>query len=373
MGNSSLHPCLEGHLLVTRTPRRLALIVLAGLAALTLTGCGDGAVRAGAAATVGDLRITTDDLEGFVTRGLADPQAQQQLGADKAGFQRQTLSRLINHEVLAKAAEEAGVKITPGAVDAKLTEFERQAGGAQQLEQQAAQNGIAKQDLRRFISDIVLNDALGDKLTADIDVPQAQLEQLFQQNAAQNDQVHAAHILVADKAAADDILAKVKADPTAFAAIAAKQSTDTSNKDKGGDLGFAGKGQFVKAFEDAVFGAKPGDYLVVKTEFGYHVVHVIERRTTTLAQATPDLRRAALQKEREQRTTELLAKVSRELDVKVNPRFGIWNADQGSVDAAPIDENSVSSPAPSGDGAPANQVPADGGAPPADGGAPPAG
>ena len=356
-----------------RTSRRLALVVTAGLAVLTLSGCGDEPVRAGAAATVGEVRITTTALNELVTRGLADPQAEQQLGADKAAFQRQTLTRLINHEVLVQAAAEEGVKVTDGAVDARIADFERQAGGAQQLEQTAAQSGVAKEDLRDFIRDIVVNEALGDKLTADLEVPQDQLEGLFQQNAAQNDQVHAAHILVADKAAADDILAKVKADPTTFAAIAAKQSTDTSNKDKGGDLGFAGKGQFVKAFEDAVFGAKPGDYLVVKTEFGYHVVHVIERRTTTLAQATPDLRRAALQKEREQRTTELLAKVSRELDVKVNPRFGIWNADQGSVDAAPIDENSVSSPAPSGDGAPADQVPADGGAPPADGGAPPAG
>ena len=38
-------------------------------------------------------------------------------------------------------------------------------------------------------------------------MPQAQLEAAFQQNAAQNDQVHAAHILVASKATADDILA----------------------------------------------------------------------------------------------------------------------------------------------------------------------
>mgnify|MGYP003296260950 CR=1 FL=1 len=303
MGNLSLHPCLEGHLLVIRTPRRLALLATAGLAVLTLTGCGDSPVRAGAAATVGDIRITTTELNGFVKRGLADPQAQQQLGADKAGFQRQTLGRLINHEVLAEAARQKGVTITPGAIDAKLADFEKQAGGAKQLEQQAAQNGISKQDLRRFINDIVLNDALGDKLTADLVVPQAQLEAAFKQNAAQNDQVHAAHILVADKATADQVLAKVTADPSQFAALAAQLSTDTSNKDKGGDLGFAGRGQFVKAFEDAVFGAKPGDYLVVKTEFGYHVVHVIERRTTTLAQATPDLRRAVLQKEREARTT----------------------------------------------------------------------
>ncbi len=332
---------------MTRTPRRLALLAAAGLAVLTLSGCGDEPVRAGAAATVGDVRITTAALNSLVTRGLSDPQAEQQLGADKAAFQRQTLSRLINHEVLSQAAEEQGVKVTDGQIDARIAQFQQQAGGAQQLEQQAAQNGINKQDLRRFVADIVLNEAIGDKLTADVQIPQAQLEAAFAQNAAQNDQVHAAHILVPTKAKADEILAQVEADPTQFAALAAKNSTDTSNKDKGGDLGFAGRGAFVKAFEDAVFGAKPGEFLVVKTEFGYHVVHVIERKTTTLAQALPDLRRQILQQEREARTTELLSKVAKDLGVTVNPRFGKWNETQGSVDEIAVDGSSVSSPAPS--------------------------
>jgi parvulin-like peptidyl-prolyl isomerase len=367
MGNFSPSHCLEGHLLVIRTPRRLALLAAAGLAVvLALSGCGNEPVRAGAAATVGDVRITTAELHDLVTRGLADPQAEQQLGADKAAFQRLALGRLIQHEIVTKAAEEEGVKVTDGAVDARIAEFERQAGGAQQLEQTAAQNGVAKQDLRRFIQDIVVNEALGDKLTADIEVPQAQLQAAFQQNAAQNDQVHAAHILVADKATADDLLAQVEADPSKFAALAAKYSTDTSNKDKGGDLGFAGRGAFVKVFEDAVFGAKPGDFFVVKSEFGYHVVHVIDRRTTTLAQALPELRRQILQQEREQRTNALLAKVAKELGVKVNPRFGRWDSTQGQVEAVPVDGNSVSSPVPSpgaddtgnaGNGAPGGAAP----------------
>src|SRR4051812_30950711 len=150
MGNSSRNPCLEGHPLVIRSPRRLALVAAAGLAVLTLSGCGNDPVRAGAAATVGTERITTSALNALVTRGLADPQAEQQLGADKAAFQRQSLSRLIHHEVLTQAAEEQGVNITDGAVDERIADFQRQAGGAQQLEQTAAQSGVAKQDLREF-------------------------------------------------------------------------------------------------------------------------------------------------------------------------------------------------------------------------------
>ena len=109
-------------------------------------------------------------------------------------------------------------------------------------------------------------------------------------------------------------------------------------------LGFAGRGSFVKEFEAAVFGAKPGDFLEVKTQFGYHVVHVIDRRTTTLEQATPELRRTAVQKQRDQRVGELMSKVARDLNIKVNPRFGRWDSTQLQVlEASP--SGSVSSPA----------------------------
>ena len=331
---------------MTRTPRRLATAALALSLAFVLTGCGNGPARAGAAATVGDTRITTDQLAGLVSRGLKDPQAQQQLGADKAKYQRDTLGRMIRHQILVETAKRENVTASAGAVDAKIADFERQAGGHQQLLQQAAQGGIAEPDLRPFITDLVLGDAIGDKLTADLQVPPAEIEALYQQNAAQYDQVHAAHILVASKALADSILAQVKADPSQFAPLAAKNSIDTSNKDKGGDLGFAGKGSFVKEFEAAVFAAKPGDFLEVKTQFGYHVVHVIDRRTTTLEQATPDLRRSALQKQRDQRIGEKLTQVARDLHVKVNPRFGRWDATQLAVVEA-SSSGAVSSPAPS--------------------------
>jgi hypothetical protein len=160
------------------------LVASAGLAVLLLSGCGSGSVRPGAAALVGDERITVDTLQQVVERGLADPQAEQSLGQDRSAFQRQVLSRLVNREVLAAAAAREGVSVDDGDVDAQLQDFAAQAGGEEALEEQAAQNGIAPQDLQPFLRDVVLEQALGDALTEDEDVPQEQLEGLYQQNIA---------------------------------------------------------------------------------------------------------------------------------------------------------------------------------------------
>lgn len=335
--------------------RSSRLVVSSGLAVLLLSGCGSGSVRPGAAALVGDERIPVDTLQEVVERGLADPQAEQTLGQDRSAFQRQVLSRLVNREVLQAAAEREGVRVDDGDVDAQLQDFAAQAGGEEALEAQAAQNGISPEDLQPFLRDVVLEQALGDALTEQEDVPQEQLEGLYQQNIAQYDRVRSRHILVEDEAQARDLLAQVKADPDRFEELAAEFSTDTSNKDSGGDLGFQGRGQFVPEFEALLFSAEPGTYDVVRTQFGWHVVHVQERQQTSLEEATPELRRAALQEQRASETGALLRDVASDLGVTVNPRFGRWDPETGSIEAT---ESGVTTQAPEdGAEAPAGEAP----------------
>ena len=96
----------------------------------------------------------------------------------------------------------------------------------------------------------------------------------------------ASHILIefgADKAAsqkkAEEILAKAKADPASFAALAKENSVDAGSAVEGGDLSYFGRGMMVKPFEDAVFAAKKGDIVgPVESEFGWHVIYVTDVR-----------------------------------------------------------------------------------------------
>ena len=327
---------------MTRTPRRLALTTLL---VLVLSACGDSQLRSGAAALVGEQRITVDALREVVERGLADPAAAQQLGADRAAFQRQTLSRLINRVLLEEAAGKAGVQVTEDEVDEQIEQFVSQVGGRAALDTQAAQGGIPPEDLSRFVRDIVLEEELASSLTEDVVVPAEQLQALYEQNIAEYDRVRSRHILLADEATARSLLEQVRQDPSRFEALAAQFSTDTSNKDDGGNLGFAGRGEFVPAFEQVLFTSPPGTFEVANTQFGWHVINVLERQTTTLEQATPELRRAALQEQRQQATLGVLRETAERLDITVNPRFGRWDAENVTVAAVP-DPNGVLSPAP---------------------------
>jgi peptidyl-prolyl cis-trans isomerase D len=80
----------------------------------------------------------------------------------------------------------------------------------------------------------------------------------------------------AAKAKAEDILKQLKAGAN-FADLAKKYSDDTS-KDTGGELGFAQHGTMVPEFDKAIFSQKIGDIEIVKSQFGYHIVQVEERK-----------------------------------------------------------------------------------------------
>jgi peptidyl-prolyl cis-trans isomerase D len=104
------------------------------------------------------------------------------------------------------------------------------------------------------------------------------------------EQRHARHILLkvpagggaADKESmrslAGSVLARVK-NGEDFAALAKSMSQDPVSAAQGGDLGWFGRGAMVKPFDDAVFATAPGQFApVVETDFGFHVIQVLEAR-----------------------------------------------------------------------------------------------
>jgi peptidyl-prolyl cis-trans isomerase C len=90
-------------------------------------------------------------------------------------------------------------------------------------------------------------------------------------------EVHAAHILCKTEKKAQEVQEKLSSGQ-AFAEMARKYSQCPSAK-SGGDLGWFGKGRMVPEFEKAAFEGEKGKVLgPVKTQFGYHLIKVLERR-----------------------------------------------------------------------------------------------
>ncbi|MFJ7439578.1 peptidylprolyl isomerase [Methylorubrum thiocyanatum] len=93
------------------------------------------------------------------------------------------------------------------------------------------------------------------------------------------EEVHARHILVESEDEAKKIAARIKGGED-FAKIAAEVSKDPGSKTEGGDLGWFTQERMVKPFADAAFKMTPGQVSdPVKTQFGWHVLRVEEKRT----------------------------------------------------------------------------------------------
>jgi peptidyl-prolyl cis-trans isomerase D len=106
---------------------------------------------------------------------------------------------------------------------------------------------------------------------------EAEIKAAYDARASQfrvEEQRRASHILVKTKDEADKIFQEAKKNPARFAELAKKHSQDPGSAEKGGDLGWFGRGMMVKPFEDAVFKLAQNEMQLVESEFGFHVVRL---------------------------------------------------------------------------------------------------
>ena len=143
------------------------------------------------------------------------------------------------------------------------------------------------------------------------------LKTYFKENISRlsdGEQRRASHILLAAassapvaerekvKAKAQALMEQVRKAPETFAELAKANSQDPGSAAKGGDLDYFGRGAMVKPFEDAVFAMNKGDISdVVETEFGYHIIKLVDVKVPSFEALRPrleaDLRKQQAQKQ----------------------------------------------------------------------------
>ncbi|MDT0675007.1 peptidylprolyl isomerase [Autumnicola musiva] len=151
---------------------------------------------------------------------------------------------------------------------------------------------VFKNDLPQGIADEIYNLSEGDVFGPYEEDGYWKVSKLLE-TRQMPDSVKASHILVTfqgtqfdpevtrtkeeAQALADSVAGVVRNDQSKFAELASQFSSDRSNKEQGGDLGYFSPGMMIPAFEDYVFENEEGDIGVVETDLGYHVISIDEQ------------------------------------------------------------------------------------------------
>jgi peptidyl-prolyl cis-trans isomerase C len=227
-----------------------------GLASTAVAGCLAFALLAGLPVRAQDANPVLAKVNGAEIRASDVALAEEELGPslaqmDPATKKENVLSFLIDMKIVSKEAEDKKI--------ADRDDFKTRLAFAR----------------NRLLMDNLLA-VEGKAATTDENMKKVYEEAAKQISGEQ--EVHARHILVETEDQAKKIADELKKGAD-FAELAKKESKDPGAAD-GGDLGFFTKDQMVPEFSTAAFALEPGKISdPVKSQFGWHVIKVEEKRT----------------------------------------------------------------------------------------------
>jgi parvulin-like peptidyl-prolyl isomerase len=326
-------------------PRRSLVLCVAILA---LASC---ALDRPEVARVGDEDVAAAELERSVSlqRALADlqgaPCGRPAAGeSEDAACHRAVLSGELLWLAVARYAEEHDLGASQGEVARAVGQLEAQVG-AKVLDDALASRSVTRKDLnelgRRLITIRAVRTAVAAERVGD-----DELRKLYDQRILDYTTIQADHILVETRAEAEDVYRRVRdATEEEFQAVARRVSIEPGAKDTGGSIGTGAASGYVEPFARAAVALEPGEVSEpVQTQFGWHVIYLVDKTLTPFAEAQPQL----LEPLADQEFQAWLQERAATLDVMVNPRYGHFVARTFSVSAvrSTDPEGDAVSPAP---------------------------
>ena len=231
------------------------------------------------------------------TRQFASVGAQtNSADGSSVNIEKEVLDRLIDIQLLLQDADKRSLAVEDSTANEVFESFKKQFPDEAQFNTFLTTNNTTEAEMRVQAKNQLtikkLEEVLQQELMASIEIPEEEVKNFYTTNIdkfKRPEQVKASHILINVDQQADekskaeahqkieDIRKKAQAGDD-FAELARNNSQCPSSA-QGGDLGFFGKGQMVKAFEDAAFSLKPGEMsTIVETQFGYHLIKLNEKR-----------------------------------------------------------------------------------------------
>ena len=213
-------------------------------------------------AVVDGVSISRDAYQDYL-KGLLRGKAESEVTAEEKD---KVLDQMINMQLIAAQAEKDGLDKDPD-VATRLALVRTQ----------------------------IMADAAAQKYVKSHEPTDQELHAAYD-TATDKTEYRASHILVPTKEKADQVIKKLKGGAK-FEDVAKAESTDNS-KVNGGDLGWFTTARMVKPFGDAVKGLKVGETTPdpVQTQYGWHVIKLVETRDAPFDQFKGQLSNGILQK-----------------------------------------------------------------------------
>lgn len=244
-------------------------------------------------AKVNGVPIRAAELQKALNAFNKSPSAAQVPAGKEGEVQRFLLNQMIGGELMYQVAKNTPFKDQQAQLEAALGKLKQRFKSDEEYRTALKQQAMTDQELRELLRrNLVIENHIEQVIAPKQTVSDAEVKEFYDKNPetfTQPEQARASHILITVPAGASDA-DKQKARATAegllkqlqggadFAKLAQENSGCPSSK-QGGDLGFFGKGQMVKPFEEAAWALQPGGLSgVVETQFGYHIIKLIEKK-----------------------------------------------------------------------------------------------
>lgn len=254
-------------------------------------------------AVVGDSIVLKSEINERVWRNIQMGQVDARDPAAVEELEQETLETLIDELILIQAAIRDSIIIPPDALEAEvqrhLAQQQQEFGGEQRLMEALRSEQMTLADYRdmlaRQIERSFLIHGYIEQLQHQRPTPTVTEEEIRQFFEAHRDQIGQRPASISfeqvvvsprpDEAAreealdrAKEVLARARAGED-FAELARRYSQDPGSQERGGDLGWFRRGQWVAPFDSAVFAMTPNTISdIVETDFGFHIIKLQRTR-----------------------------------------------------------------------------------------------
>lgn len=244
---------------------------------------------------VNGTKFTRNELDTELDKRLASAKNQIPAGRQqeaKASIRRQLINDFVARTLLASEVKRLQLKVSESEMTEAMEQLKSSLPPSITIEELIRRNQSTEEKMREEISfGIKINKLVLTQLAGKNKPTEKEIYKFYEGNKDKfktGESVHVRHILVAidkkdddkvktEKKGKAELLRKQLLEGADFAEIAAKNS-DCPSKQSGGDLGLLYRGQSVKPFENAAFSQQVKVVgPVVETEFGYHIIQVLER------------------------------------------------------------------------------------------------